>query len=636
MAARTWESLDIDTRGRTWTGSGSPNMKTRCPKGCSQTPGKTDLSINLETGAYNCKNPGCGFKGSLNGPERAPSLADPQGAVVGSRAPNTPREYARLTPQEYFAKYALLPQEAIDWLHARGISDEVIKGCGLRWGPITKEGEAWIMGIHYPYVVKRDGQTYVANIKKRCLCCKSHMQLQAGCELVFYGLANAAETTVVVEGELDALACYTAGVTNVVSVPNGATLASDTARLSYLDACRLEIMERTRHVILAVDDDQPGRLLKQELARRIGFERCSYVVYPEGCKDANDVLLKHGAEAVREMVRQAKPFPSEGIARPLDMLEELKGWQADGMPNGVSTGWDCLDELYRPVLGQLTVISGIPGQGKSEFLDGLLINLWREHGWRSVIFSPENYPPSTHMIKLVEKRIGKTFDERVLRRWQRLGFPGELMTEDDLAVSVSELQDCLSFILPEVGGEGHTLDQLLEIVKHEVYRTGAKVFVLDPWNEVEHHIERGENETQYISRSLSKIRRFARHHGIAVYIVAHPTKLERKSEKFKDADGNEQTLMIEPIPTAYDISGAAHWFNKADNVIIVWRDRYAEVRGADPHLNTITVQKVKLKWAGRPGAIQLLWDPATGRYVDPGEAARSELAAVNHELDDLF
>ena len=95
--------------------------------------------------------------------------------------------------------------------------------------------------------------------------------------------------------------------------------------------------------------------------------------------------------------------------------------------------------------------------------------------------------------------------------------------------------------------------------------------------------------------------------------------------------------MIEPMPTAWDIADSANWYNKADNVVVVWRDKFAEIRGNDPHLNTISIQKVKLKWAGRPGSTQFRWDPTTGRYRDPdGVVSRQELNEIDRLLGESW
>ena len=154
---------------------------------------------------------------------------------------------------------------------------------------------------------------------------------------------------------------------------------------------------------------------------------------------------------------------------------------------------------------------------------------------------------------------------------------------------------CQVFIAPE---DGLTIQGLLQTAKRLVARHGIRGLLIDPWNEFEH--SRGtHSETEYISSSLTQIRRFARAHGVHVWLVAHPQKLYRKD------DGSY------PVPTPYDISGSAHWRNKADNAITVWRDEQnteAPVK--------IFVQKIRFREVGRIGLVELHWNVVNGRYED--------------------
>jgi twinkle protein len=80
-----------------------------------------------------------------------------------------------------------------------------------------------------------------------------------------------------------------------------------------------------------------------------------------------------------------------------------------------------------------------------------------------------------------------------------------------------------------------------------------------------------------------------------VWVVAHPTKLKKL-----DNGGY-------PPPTPYDISGSAHWRNKPDNCITVYRDM--ESNDVDVH-----IQKVRFKEIGKIGKATLRYDVATGCY----------------------
>jgi twinkle protein len=87
-----------------------------------------------------------------------------------------------------------------------------------------------------------------------------------------------------------------------------------------------------------------------------------------------------------------------------------------------------------------------------------------------------------------------------------------------------------------------------------------------------------------------------------VFLVAHPTKL------VKDSTGKY------PPPTPYDISGSAHWFNKADFCLSVYRGVDDQnVPGDDPE---VFIQKVRFAETGQLGVVPFHYDRPTGRFVE--------------------
>lgn len=604
--SQSWADLDIDVRGRS-----SGSVKTRCPKNCSSHAADRDLHVDLDKGAYYCHNPGCGFKGYLD-------TASNRLTHI-SRSPDYDRASFRKPDAAAFSSTVdQLPIEAIAYMNNRGISHETLRHFKVGWADrAMKDDETgeWEGAFLFPFY--RGGE--LVNVKKRTISKKFMATGKA--ELIFFNLDAIAETTIIVEGELDVFALYEAGITNVISVPNGAPAgASTNIRLEYLNNCAEEIHDTVRHFILMTDGDAPGMRLRDELSHLIGLEHCSYVLWPKDAKDANDVLrLEGGKEMLHELVRKARPYPVDGIARPKsDLRAALDNWRANGLPVGLSTGWENLDDFWRPVPGEMTIVTGVPSHGKSSWCDALLMQLYDLHGWRSVVFSPENYPTESHAVKLLEIEIGKAFDEESAAKWAKRGFYNvPVMDDTEYEAGLDVLEDAVSYIIQQAEGDGLTLDQILDLARSEIYRRGAKVLVIDPWNEIEHEMQRAMSETLYISAALSKIRRFARHVGVHIFVVAHPTKLSPQLEKYKDDRGNDQVRQIYPIPDLYQISGSSAWKNKADNGISVWRDEFAEAHDSNPHLNTIVVTKVKRKWVGRKGAVQLLWDPPTGRYAVP-------------------
>lgn len=262
----------------------------------------------------------------------------------------------------------------------------------------------------------------------------------------------------------------------------------------------------------------------------------------------------------------------------------MRLYNAGGLPRGQSTGWRGLDDLYTVGLGQWTAITGTPGSGKSEWLDAMLVNLAEADEWEFAIYSPENYPPATHLVKLVEKRARKPFGDGKVER----------MNVVEYAEAAAWVTTRFFWLEPTL----KTPDELIRVAL-DMRHPGTKFgIVLDPWNTLEH--QRGSmSETDYVSFILTEVTKLARAANAHVWLVVHPAKIPRNK------DGTR------PVPTPYDISGSAHWYNKADNVLTVHRDQVEQGQDVDIH-----VQKVRFKHIGRVGLATLKYDRVTGRYFE--------------------
>jgi twinkle protein len=556
---KTFHELEIDTKSRA-----SGQIKTLCPE-CSHKRKKkydTCLSVDLDGGVWNCHN--CGWKGGLNANQNYQRNAQPVKENI-YRKPNY--EW----PKE-------LPEIAYNYLvDERAISESVIQRNRIGF----EKG-----AFKFPFI--KNGE--VVNIKSRALDKKFWQE--EGAEKTFYGYDDINnELTIIVEGEFDKLALEVAGFPNSVSVPDGAPSVGTknySNKFDFLDNCEGRLNE-VKQFIIAVDNDEPGKLLEEELARRLGWGRCSRVVLPEGCKDANEVLIKHGPEAIKRAIEGAIPFPVEGVYWANDL--DIGTLYERGLQLGLETGWPSLDKHYSisQESGELHIVTGIPGHGKSEFLDALMVNLAKAEGWNIGLFSPENFPLEYHSSKLIEKYIGKPFSDGFKTR----------MTLEELQMARGWLNDHFSFLMPDENDL--TVSAILKLAKTLVYRRGMRALVIDPWNEVDHSRPTAMTETEYISQSLTRIRRFSRTNNCHVFVVAHPFKMAR-------TDGKAY-----PCPSPYDISGSAHWRNKADNCLAIWRDISPENQTFEVEIH---VQKIRKKHIGRLGMAKLTYEYSTGRYQE--------------------
>jgi twinkle protein len=479
------------------------------------------------------------------------------------------------------------------WLADRGISEAVVHrnriGSACMYIPGLK---AEIDCIAFPYF--RDGE--LVNIKFRALSAKAFTQVKDA-EKVLYGHDDIADqkTAIIVEGECDKLALEEAGFRNAVSVPDGAPAtvkageptAAD-PKFEYLANCAA-CLDRLEKIILAVDGDAPGRALEEELARRLGKERCWRVRWPDSgdvqCKDANETLLTHGADVLCECIDAAEPYPIAGLHRTLEYADETLWLYRDGRKRGVLTGWRSLDQYLTIRPGELTVVTGITNGGKSEFIDALMVNLAHLRDWRFAVCSFEN-PPEEHIAKLVEKYLGVPF-------WEG---PTQRMSEAQLLRAMDWVSD--HFVLIRADDEAPTIELILTAARGAVLRYGVRGLVIDPYNEIEHRRPQNMTETEYVSQTLGKVKRFAQSHGVHVWFVAHPAKMPRENGKL-------------PAPTLYDISGSANWANKADIGLVVHRDPVEA-----PDLTEIYIRKVRFKSVGKIGGVRLSYDRTTGRYSE--------------------
>lgn len=408
-------------------------------------------------------------------------------------------------------------------------------------------------------------------------------KLAKDAELIFYNIdaIKDTETAIIVEGEIDAMSMYESGIYNVVSVPNGTT-PKGVMKLPYLDNCAEYFIDK-KQIIIATDNDQVGQNLKDELARRFGIEKCSFIEYPNDCKDANDVLIKHGRDAVKSMVQNAIPFPIKGIVERETLENEIFDLYENGYPPGVKIGIESLDKLISFMPGDLTTITGIPGSGKSEFTDWLMAKTSVNHGWKWAICSFENSPPVFHATKLIEKLSEKPFNKSATG-----------ISKFELEMVSGYLSDNFFFI--NTMEADITIDGILTKTAELVLRKGIKGLLIDPWNYIEHKVPNGYTETQYISDVLSKIRMSARKLGIHIFLIAHPTKLQKDK-----ATGKYE------VPTMYSISGSANFFNKTDNGLTIYRD-------FETNVVTAYVQKIRWWWIGKIGFTSFSFNTLSRQY----------------------
>jgi len=555
-------------------------QELRCPQPECQDRKKKNakaLSVNVSQGLFKCHH--CDWHGRIKDKNFIP---------VEKKEYKLPRENKTIVGQWW-----------IDWFQKRGIESHVLER--FKIGEYLKDGEKWVT---FPYY--RDN--VLINNKSRSE--HKDFRLSGGAELIFYNLDSIKDKkeAVIVEGEPDVLAAYQANIFNCVSVPNGGSAIPKSGivpvpKLEYLDNCWKEFEDKER-IILFIDNDPVGNALKEELARRLGRERCWIVEPVEGCKDANDILVKHGSAKLNEVIKHAVPYPIKDVSKPKDFLEQVLDYHENGYPQGDKIGFGQFDKImsFRP--GELTVITGIPNSGKSTFLDQILVRLASRHGWRHAVLSREQSPHAIHITKLTEIFTGRGINKR------------DGMTRE-LVIAANKFLNEHFFMF---GFQDLTISGILERARQLVKQYGIKSLVVDPWNTLEHNTEGFSTETDYVNQILKEFVKFKDEYSVHVFLVAHPKKIP----KVKEQGG----WKIQ-VPELYDISGSAHFANMTDNGITMYRNLGTRQSKTMPLGDTVTahVQKVRNKFIGSQGQVTFDYNFIASTYSE-------EYMPFINEIDD--
>jgi twinkle protein len=465
-----------------------------------------------------------------------------------------------------------LSEKIVEWFGTRGISKETLQELqvtdGQEFMPQTGKTE------NAPYFNYFIGDQLI-NIKYRDG--RKNFKLYKGAEKIFYNINSIVgfEYCIIVEGEMDVLALHEAGITNAISVPNGATLGSN--NLEYLDNC-IDYFEDKSKIIIAVDSDTAGQALQTELVRRLGAEVC-YLASFEDCKDANEYLLKYGKEALSQRISRAKPVPLENVTTFKDIEDEVTDFVRNGFKPGFQIGLDNFDSIFSTYTGQFITVTGIPSSGKSDFVDQMIVGYNEKYGWKTAYASPENTPTYLHAHKLMRKT------------WQGMPTVADIKTDKWNQVA-DHVNDNYFFI----DMERYTLESVLRKGAELVKRKGIKCLVIDPFNKVRAQDASGDVNV-YTLEYLSQIEIFAKKYDVLVIVVAHPTKM------YKDTKGNIEE------PTMYNIKGGGEWYDASYHGLLVHRN-YEE--------KTVKVKVLKCKFQnlGENGAeCHFKWDLSSGCFV---------------------
>jgi len=561
-----------------------------CPFCSADRKKKTDkcVSLHWDTGFFNCNH--CGEKGQLHTFKKKENVKHYAKPILSN------------TKVDYSYKF-------IDYItNFRSIDINALKALKVReskeWMPQTKKEENCIC---FDYYFKDE----LINVKYRDG--KKNFKLFKDAEKIFYNLDSIAteDTCIVVEGEFDVLSFATAGVNNVVSVPNGFNLKGE-LNLDYIDNY-YNYFESKETIFIAVDNDEAGQKGQKELIRRFGAEKCKIVNFGD-CKDANDYLIKYGKNALANTIKLAKDVKVDGIFELNDVRKSMLYDYKNGQKRGESTGVSEIDKAWTWKQGEVNLWTGYNNEGKSLFLNQLCLIRAINSGVKVAIFSPENFPINEFYNDLIETYIGKSCDPF---------YTNNYMSEEEFSQGMDFINEHFFLIYPE---KDFKIETIFEKANYLVRKRGIKTLIIDPYNMVEHYLKGGEREDLYISRFMTQLKRFAIESDISVNLVAH-----QNTPKVNDKDENRYYC-----PVGNNVKGGGTFADKTDNLLAVWRPNKA-FNYKDPNVMFISQKIKKQKLVGIPQKIdEIVFNIRDQRYYFNGVSPFTLFDKIRNGTDKII
>lgn len=426
------------------------------------------------------------------------------------------------------------------YLAQRGISKETVDACDVR--------EDAHGNIVFNYYDTNDVLCLVKyrpahKIDKSRGDIKSWCQKDADTTPLLFNMnrVNTTAPLLITEGEVDSMAAIESGFTNVVSVPLGAN------NYSWIEE-NFDWLEQFDSIIICADNDEAGLKMQKECVYRLGSWRTKFIDIPPyhydekrdkkiPMKDLNHVLYYEGKEAVMNLIKNAHEQEVPSVLN----LSEVDDVELDEM-DGINTGIRDLDvEIMRLFYGTLTIVSGLPGAGKTSFLSQLMcqaiqqdkpvwmfsreLPCWMQKSWLNYIMAGnhhirEYFDSNGAAFYKVTPAAKQLINEKYNKKW--------FLYRDDWS---------------------NKLEDILTSMEDSVRKYGTKLLILDNLMT----IDIGANEESELLKQtecITQLIKFAMKYSVAVVLVAHPRKMPR---------GEDVGI--------YDISGSSNIINLAHRTL---------------------------------------------------------------------
>lgn len=528
----------------------------KCPYCRNTTDKKNKFAISLETGQFNCLRASCGAKGNML------TLAKDFDFSLGRDVD----AYYRLGNQRHYRTFKLqLPIEtkdaAIEYLRDRCIQSDVVQKYQIT---ADKDGN-----IVFPFLDENSTMQFVKYRNPHPEEGQSKEWCEKNCKPILFGMAQCNldnKTLIITEGQIDSLSVIQAGFENAVSVPTGAQ------GFTWVPHC-WDWLQNFDKVVVFGDHEHGYITLFNELADRLGYKVWHVRVEDyKDCKDANEILQKYGAEQIKKCIENAEQLP---ISRAIDLssVEYINPYDIEKLPTGLNP----IDELLCGGLpfGQVVLLTGKAGDGKSTFASQLLLNALN-YGHKCFAYSGEL--PNYMFRSWIDYQAAGDSMSNYFEEWTKWSQKKPMKVRTEVLHKISNWYKGQIWLYDNSNFNADDEEALIALLEQIINQYGVRVILIDNLMTAL-DLERGLGTDKYERQSLfiKKMTRLALKYNILILLVAHKRKDNGYTEVNESVSGSLDIINLASIVLSYE-RPSNKWIEdgsatKEDRVLKVTKNR---------------------------------------------------------------
>lgn len=503
-----------------------------CPycNGGSGGKDKGTFSIDLTTGKFKCLRASCNAHGNMI------TLSRDFDFSLGNQVDEYYKSQKRYRRFKRPEKPIEPLEPAVEYLAKRGISSEIAKKYEIT---IKQETNNILV---FPFYDEK-GELQFIKYRKTDFDKekdKNKEWCEKDCKPILFGMKQCNEKfdrMVLTEGQLDSLSVAEAGIENAVSVPTGAN------GFTWIPYC-WDWLTKFEEIVVFGDCEKGKITLLDDISKRFPnkVKHVREIDYLE-CKDANEILLKHGPDAVKKAVENAIALPVNKVLSLAD-VENINIFELQKLKTGLK---ELDDTLYGGIpFGIVCLVAGKRGDGKST-LTSQIMGQAVEQGYNTFAYSGElpNYLYKSWFDFQIAGRNHITENNKDGRINRFITNPNQKLINDWYREK--------AFIYDNRIVEDDEQEDLLKTITQAIMQYGIKVILIDNLMTAM-YIDEKQSSDKYdqqgrFVRALTKI---ALQYDCLILLVAHRRKNSFTTDANDEVSGSGDITNLAGMVLSYD------------------------------------------------------------------------------------